>query len=95
MKYIRTALLAAAIVAGTTGMGSAQTDSHGNSNGSEHVGNFDNVPNGGAMSEGTVGTAGINTRRSEQDSPNGSPDTPPTSKEGPRGDPSRDEDAPK
>ena len=49
-----------------------------------------------AMRQGAPGTTtGMSTRRSEQDNPNGSPNTPPISREGPGGDPSRNNDAPK
>jgi hypothetical protein len=54
-----------------------------------------NTTGNGAMRQGIEGTTGISTRRSEQDSPNGSPTTPPISREGPGGDPSKNNDAPK
>jgi hypothetical protein len=95
---IKAACLAAALLSSGTAIASAQggsTDSRGNAMGSERVGNGPTVPSGGAMRQETPGTTGMNTRRSEQDSPNGSPNTPPTAKEGPAGDPSRDNDAPK
>jgi hypothetical protein len=47
------------------------------------------------MREAPQGTTGMNVKHSEQDSPNGSPSAPPTSKQGPGGDPSKNNDAPK
>jgi hypothetical protein len=93
-----TVCLAAAVLAGSTALASAQsgsTDSRGNAIGSERIGN--GVPiRDGAMHRGMQGTTGMsNNRRSEQDNPNGSPNTPPISREGPGGDPSRNNDAPK
>ena len=49
---------------------------------------------GGAMHHESS-TTGMNRTSPGQDSPNGSPGAPPTSKEGPGGDPSRNNDAPK
>ena len=54
-----------------------------------------NTTGNGAMRQGMQGTTGMSTKRSEQDNPNGSPNTPPISREGPGGDPSRNNDAPK
>jgi hypothetical protein len=91
-------LLVAAVLAGSTAVASAQggsTDSRGNAMGSERVGNGPTSKTGGAMHQGTHDTTGMNTKRSEQESPNGSPNTPPTSKQGPGGDPSKNNDAPK
>jgi hypothetical protein len=94
-RNVRTACLIAAILFSSTAIASAQggsTDAHGNATGSEHVGSAGGTTNAGAMQQETTG---MNTRRSEQDSSNGSPNTPPTTKQGPVGDPSRDSDAPK
>jgi hypothetical protein len=91
-------LLVAAVLAGGTAIASAQggsTDSRGNAMGSEHVGNGATSKTGGAMHQGAQGTTGMNAKRSQQDSPNGSPNTAPTSKQGPGGDPSKNNDAPK
>jgi hypothetical protein len=93
-----TVCLAAAVLAGSTALASAQsgsTDSCGNAMGSERIGN--GVPTrDGARHQGMQGTTGMsNNKRSEQDNPNGSPNTPPISREGPGGDPSRNNDAPK
>jgi len=46
---------------------------------------------GGAMRNRTTG---MSRSGPSQDSPNGSPNAPPTSKEGPGGDPSKNEDSP-
>jgi hypothetical protein len=89
--------LASALLASSSSLASAQggsTDSRGNAMGSEHVGNGA-ASTGGAVQQGMHETTGTNTKRSEQDSPNGSLNTPPTSKEVPGGDPSRNADAPK
>ena len=86
--------LVATVLAGSTALATAQggsTDSRGNAMGSERVGNGASKT-GGAMHQGTTG---MNAKRSGQDSPNGSPNTPPTSKQGPGGDPSKNNDAPK
>jgi hypothetical protein len=91
-------LLVATVVAGSTAIASAQggsTDSRGNAMGSEHIGNGATSKAGGAMHQGAQGTTGMNAKRSEQDSPNGSPNAPPTSKQGPGGDASKNNDAPK
>jgi hypothetical protein len=91
-------LLVAAVLTGSTAIASAQggsTDSRGNAMGSERVGNSAKSETGGAMHQGAQGTTGMNAKRSEQDSPNGSPSTAPTSKQGPGGDPSKNNDAPK
>ena len=91
-------LLVAAVLAGSTAIASAQggsTDSRGNAMGSERVGNGTQSNTGGAMHQGAQGTTGMNAKRSEQDSPNGSPNAAPTSKQGPGGDPSKNNDAPK
>ena len=90
--------LVAAVLAGSTALASAQggsTDSRGNAMGSEHVGNSATSKTGGAMHQGAQATTGVNPKRSEQDSPNGSPNTAPTSKQGPGGDPSKNNDAAK
>jgi hypothetical protein len=91
-------LLVAAVLAGSTAVASAQggsTDSRGNAMGSEHVGNGATSKTGGAMHQSAPGTTGSSLGRSGQDSPNGSPNTPPTSKHGPGGDASKNNDAPK
>ena len=91
-------LLVAAVLTGSTAIASAQggsTDSRGNAMGSERVGNGPTDKTGGAMHQGTQSTTGMNTKRSQQDSPNGSPNAAPTSKQGPGGDPSKNNDAPK
>jgi hypothetical protein len=95
---VKVSCLVAALVAGSCGIAAAQggsTDSRGNAMGSERVGNGTPKASSGAMHQGTTGTTGSSTRRSEQDSPNGSPGAPPTSKQGPGGDPSKNNDAPK
>jgi hypothetical protein len=92
-KFV-TACLVAAALAGSTAIASAQggsTDRNGNANGSQNVGN--GAMKGGAMHNGTTGTTGMS--RTGQDSPNGSPGAPPTAKQGPGGDPSKNNDAPK
>ena len=79
-------LLVAAVLAGSTAIASAQggsTDSRGNAMGSVHVGNGTKSNTGGAMHQGVQGTTGMNANRSQQDSPNGSPNAAPTSKQGP------------
>jgi hypothetical protein len=90
--------LVTALLAGSTALASAQggsTDSRGNAMGSERVGNGATSKTGGSMHQGAQGTTGMNAKRSGQDSPNGSPNTPPTAKQGPGGDPSKNNDAPK
>jgi hypothetical protein len=95
---VRISCLVAAVVMGSCGFAAAQggsTDSRGNAMGSERVGNGTPSAKGGAMHQSAPGTTGSSARRSGQDSPNGSPTTPPTSKQGPGGDPSKNNDAPK
>jgi hypothetical protein len=95
---VKTSCVVAALVLGSCGFASAQggsTDPRGNAMGSERVGNGAPSATGGAMHQGTPGTTGSSVRRSEQGSPNGSPSAPPTSKQGPGGDPSKNNDAPK
>jgi hypothetical protein len=98
-RNLRTACLVAALLFSGAAIASAQggsTDARENGMGSERVGSAGGITNGGAMHQGMQQeTTGVNTQRSEQDSPNGSPNTPPTAKQGPVGDPSRDSDAPK
>jgi len=91
-----TACLGAAALAICTGAASAQggsTDRNGNANGSQHIGS--GPASAGAMHGGATGTTGMNRSAPSQNSPNGSPGAPPTSKQGPGGDPSRNNDAPK
>jgi hypothetical protein len=92
-------VLVAAVLTGSTAIASAQggsTDSRGNAMASERVGNGPTDKTGGAMHQGgTQDTTGMSTKRSGQDSPNGSPNAAPTSKQGPGGDPSKNNDAPK
>jgi hypothetical protein len=97
---LKIACLVAAVIASTTSIASAQggsTDRNGNAMGSEHVGSTGGTTSGsmhnGKM--GTSGTTGMNRGGGEQGSPNGSPNAAPTSKQGPQGDASRDNDAPK
>ena len=95
---VKTSCLVAAVVVGSCGLAVAQggsTDARGNAMGSERVGNGAPGAPGGAMHQGAPGTTGSSVRRSEQDSPNGSPNAAPTSKQGPGGDPSKNNDAPK
>jgi len=95
---VKVSCLAAALVVGSCGIAAAQggsTDSRGNAMGSERVGNGAPKATGGAMLQSTPGTTGSSATRSGQDSPNGSPGAPPTSKQGPGGDPSKNNDAPK
>lgn len=87
------AVVAAAFIIGSTAIASAQggsTDKNGNAMGSERVGN--GMTGGGAMQNNT-GTTGMNPG-TKSDS-NGSPNMAPTSKQGPQGDPSKKNDAPK
>jgi hypothetical protein len=94
----KTSCLVAAVLVGSFGLAAAQggsTDPRGNAMGSERVGNSTPSATGGAMHQSAPGTTGSNARRSEQESPNGSPNAPPTSKQGPGGDPSKNNDAPK
>ena len=97
---IKIACMAAALFAGSSTLALAQggsTDSRGNAMGSEHVGNGA-ATTGGAMHNGstvTGATTGMGGTRSGNDSPNGSPNAAPTAKQGPGGDPSRNNDAPK
>ena len=90
---VKISCLVAALAVGSCGFPAAQggsTDSRGNAMGSERVGNGTPSAAGGAMQhQGTQGTTGMNTKRSEQGSPNGSPNAAPTSKQGPGGDPSK------
>lgn len=97
-KLISTAGLVAALVIGGAAAASAQggsTGPDGRAVASEHVGN--GAMKGGAMHNGgTSGiTIGMSNSRAGQDTPNGNPNRPPTAKQGPVGDPSRDSDAPK
>ena len=93
---VRTVCLAAAVIASSTAIASAQggmTDRNGNSMGSQHMGNGGATGDAMRRPSGTVGSA--NTTRSQRDAPNGSPGASPKAKAGPQGDPSKDEDAPK
>jgi hypothetical protein len=87
--------LATAMVLSATAIASAQggsTDRNGNAVGSAGVSSTGAPAHGGGMERSTVGRA---SSGASSDSPNGSPSAPPTAKEGPAGDPSRDNDAPK
>jgi hypothetical protein len=97
-KRVLLTLMAAAVL-GSTGIAAAQGPGAG---GAATIPEADMRPSMGsktsnsAMRQGASGTTtGMSTRRSEQDNPNGSPNTPPISREGPGGDPSRNNDAPK
>jgi hypothetical protein len=95
---VKVSCLVAAVVVGTCGYAAAQggsTDSRGNAMGSERVGNGAPNAKSGTMHQSAPGTTGSSMGRSGQDSPNGSPSTPPTSKQGPGGDASKNNDAPK
>jgi hypothetical protein len=93
---LRTACLAAVVIVSSTALANAQnaTDSNGNANGSQHIGNGAGAT-AGAMHSGSPGTTGINNSQSARDNPNGSPGGAPKAKAGPQGDPSKKEDAPK
>ena len=95
MKFKLTSVcIVAAALAGSTAIAAAQggsTDRNGNAMGSQHVGNGA-ATTGGAMHNGTTG---MSRNGPSQDSTNGSPSAPPTSKQGPGGDPSKNNDAPK
>jgi hypothetical protein len=95
MKFKLTSVcLVAVALAGSTTIAAAQggsTDRNGNAIGSQHVGNGA-ASTGGAMQKETTG---MSRPGSSQDSPNGSASAPPTSKQGPGGDPSKNNDAPK
>jgi hypothetical protein len=97
-KHVLLALMAAALL-GSAGVASAQGP--GASGAAATISEGDvrpstgNTTGNGAMRRGMQGTTGMSTRRSEQDNPNGSPTTAPISREGPGGDPSRNNDAPK
>jgi len=96
---LTTVCLVAAALAGSTAIASAQggsTDRNGAANGSQNVPSSGGAMKSGAMQKGTSGTTGMNrTGTAAQDSPNGSPGAPPTSKQGPGCDPSKNNDAPK
>lgn len=87
------AWLAAAVIAASTTMASAQgsTDRNGNAMGSQNVGH--GTANGVAKTN--QDTTGMNRASPSQNNPNGAPGAPPTTKQGPQGDPSRANDAPK
>jgi hypothetical protein len=90
---LKTDCLTAMVVIGSTAIASAQggsTDRNGNAVGSQHIGNGTS----GAMHNGAHATTGMNSDAA-RDNPNGSPGSAPKAKEGPQGDPSRDNDAPK
>ena len=97
MTTLRTACLVATMVVATTTFASAQggnTDRNGNAIGSERVGNGGGSM--GRMSGPATGTTGMNTRRSQRDSPNGSPGAAPKAHGGPaHGDSSQKESAPR
>jgi hypothetical protein len=90
---LRTVCVAAAVIIGSTAIASAQgsADRNGNAMGSQNVGQG---TTGGAMKDKGA-TTGMNRNSPSQNSPNGSPGTPPTAKQGPQGDPSKANDTPK
>ena len=89
----RTVYVAAAVIIGSTAVASAQgsTDRNGNAMGSQNVGQG---KTDGAMKDNKA-TTGMSRTSPSQNSPNGSPGAPPTAKQGPQGDPSKANDAPK
>jgi hypothetical protein len=97
-KHVLLALMATALL-GSAGVASAQGPGARGAAAtipeSDVRPSMGNTTANGAMRQGMQGTTGMSTRRSERDNPNGSPTTPPISREGPGGDPSRNNDAPK
>ena len=97
MTTLRTACLVATMVIATTMFASAQggsTDRNGNAIGSQHEGNGGGTV--GGMSGPAPGTTGMNTQRSQRDSPNGSPGAAPKAHGGPaHGDSSQKESGPR
>jgi hypothetical protein len=93
---LRTACLAAVVFIGSTALASAQnaTDSRGNANGSQHIGNGTG-PTGGAAMQGGAATTGMSGGQAARDNPNGSAGSPPKAHAGPEGDPSKKEDTPR
>jgi len=91
----RTVYLAAALLASSTVIASAQnaTDSKGNAVGSEHVGSGGGTTTG-TMHERSPATTGMSSGP-ERGSPNGSPSAPPKATTGPQGDPSKTESGPR
>jgi hypothetical protein len=88
-----TACLAAAVVIGLPAIASAQggsTDRNSNAAGSRHVSSGAI----GAMRNGAHWITGMNSG-SQRGGPNGLRNVAPTAKQGPQGDPSKDNDAPK
>ena len=89
---LRIFCVAAAVIVGSTAIASAQgsTDRDGNAMGSQ---------NGGQGTTGGTGkynkATGMNRTSPSQSNPNGSPGAPPTTRQGPQGDPSKTNDAPK
>jgi hypothetical protein len=92
-RNLRTVCVAAAVFIGSTAVASAQgsTDRNGNAMGSERVGQG---KAGGAMQDDRA-TTGVNRTGPSKADPNGSPSAPPTTKQGPQGDPSKANDTPK
>lgn len=90
---LRMVCVAAAVIVGSTVVASAQgsTDRNGNAMGSQNVGQG---TTGGAIKDPKA-TTGMNRASPSQNNPNGSPSAPPTTKQGPQGDPSKANDAPK
>lgn len=90
---LRTVCVAAAVIVASTTMASAQgsTDRNGNAMGSQNV---DQGTTGGAIKDNKA-TAGMSRTSPSQNSPNGSPSAPPTTKQGPQGDRSKANDTPK
>ncbi len=90
---LRTVCVAAAVIVASTTMASAQgsTDRNGNAMGSQNVGQG---TTGGAIKDNKA-TTGMSPTSPSQNSPNGSPNAPPTTKQGPQGDPSKANDTPK
>jgi hypothetical protein len=88
---LRIFCVAAAVMVGSTAIASAQgsTDRNGNAMGSQNVGQT-----GGAGKDNKA-TTGMSRTSPSQNDPNGSPSAPPTTKQGPQGDPSKSNDAPK
>jgi hypothetical protein len=90
---LRTFCVAAIAIIGSTAIASAQgsTDRNGNAMGSQNVGQGTT----GGTGKDNKATTGLNRTSPSQNDPNGSPSAPPSAKQGPQGDPSKANDAPK
>jgi hypothetical protein len=89
---LRVFCVAAAVIMGSA-IASAQgsTDRNGNAMGSQNVGQG----TAGGAGKDNKATTSMNRTSPSQNDPNGSPSAPPTTKQGPQGDPSKSNDAPK